>query len=176
MLRPLVVVLATLAAVAGCSGDDSPDEAVPEQVSEGLAALFAGDHAADEDAPAATCFADELAARVTLAQLREAGVVGDDDRVVADVPPLPADLAHDWAAAQLACTDFVEESTDAQVRISKGRLDADAYAACLREALPEEALRAAVAASLAGRWDSAELADLADAQGSCRRAATPPDE
>ena len=176
MLRPLLVVLATLAVLAGCSGDEPPDEAVPQQVAEGLAALFAGDHAADEDAPAATCFADELAARVSLAQLRDAGVVGDDDRVVADVPPLPADLADHWAAAQLACTDFVAESTDAQVRISKGRLDAEAYAACLREALPEDELRAAVAASLAGRWDSAELAVLAEAQGRCRRGATPPDE
>ena len=41
-------------------------------------------------------------------------------------------MAGDWADAQLACADFVEASTRAQVKVTKGDLDGEAYAACLR--------------------------------------------
>ncbi len=77
--------------------------------------------------------------------------------------------------AQFACTDYVEESTRALVAQSKGRLDPEAYAACLREALTDDELREAVVASLTGAWETPEVNKLADAQGRCSTAAVPPD-
>ena len=61
--------------------------------------------------------------------------------MVAELPPLPPEVAGKWVDAQFACTDFVEESTRAQEKVTKGRLDSEAYAACLREALTDEQIR-----------------------------------
>jgi hypothetical protein len=174
MLRAAAVVILMLG-LGACSGDELPDQVPDAQVRDGLAALFAGDHAGEDEAADARCFADELTDRVSIERLREAGVLDYRYRVPADVPPLPEDVAEDWVDAQLACVDFVEQSAQAQERLSKGKLDRTAYAACFREALTDDQLRAAVVATLMGEWDSPEVAALADAQETCRRTATPPD-
>ena len=77
--------------------------------------------------------------------------------------------------AQFACADFVEQSTRALEAHSKGELDPEAYAACLREALTDEELRAAVVASLTGTCEAPEVTALADAQGRCTTIALPQD-
>ena len=80
-----------------------------------------------------------------------------------------------WVEAQFACTDYIEQSTRALVAQSKGKLDPEAYAACLREAITDEELREAVVASLTGSWEAPEVNKLADAQGRCSTTALPPD-
>jgi hypothetical protein len=169
-----VLAAAALLAV-GCSGDEPPDRVDADVTRDGLGALFAGDHPGDRETAAGRCFARELTDRVPRERLREAGVLDASYGVVADLPPLPAGIAEDWARAQLACTDFVAESTRAQVTISKGRIDAERYAGCLRRTLDEAELEAAVAGTLAGDWDAPAVASLGAAQARCARASMPPD-
>lgn len=179
-LRLLPAVLLLSAGLLGCTDDDSsaPDAAPePAGLRAGLAALWAGDDAggvgADDDV--AACFADELVERTTTDELRDAGVLDDADRVVAELPVLDDGLAEAWVRAQFACVDFVDESTRAQVTASKGKIDRAAYAACLREAITEDEVVAAVVATLTGGFDSPEVMTLSDAQLTCARDALPPD-
>ena len=164
--RAALLVAALL--LAGCSDDDpgggSSDRAAVE---EQLAALYAGDHAAASDTEAAACFAGELVDRAGLDRLRDAGIVTGSGEVASELPAFDEETARLWVAAQFACTDYVEESTRAMEAQSKGRLDADRYAACLRDALGPEQLQDAVVASLTGAWDAPEVTELADAQAGC---------
>lgn len=167
LLSCLLVVL-----VSACSSTDGepppPEPTVGEAaLAEGLAAMYAGDNPQPDDVSEGDCFADELLAATTPEELRAGGLVDASYVVVTEIPPLEADLAGTVADAQLACTDFVEDSTAAQVSITKGKLDAEAYAACLRDELDAAAIRASVVASLRGAWDDPALARLGEAQASC---------
>jgi hypothetical protein len=93
--------------------------------------------------------------------------------VVAEPPPLPDELAGHWAMAQLACADFIEASTRAQVKVTHGALDSEAYAACLRRSLTDGEIRAAVTASLAGHFGAPEVVGLSRAQSTCAQRAKP---
>ena len=157
-------------AEAGSGGGPTPD---PAAIRPGLASLFAGDHPGSRENAEGRCFAEELTAAVSPEELRSAGVLDASYDVVADPPPLPADVAGDWADAQLACADFVEASTRAQVKVTKGDIDGEAYAACLRQRLTEEEIRAAIAASLSGDFDAAEVSALSAAQSACAKRAKP---
>lgn len=176
VLRPvLVLTVVALLALAGCTSEEPTpaEKGDPVAIRAGLASLFAGDHPGAEETAAGTCFAEELVSRTGTERLREAGVLDASYDVVDALPTLPEDLAGDWVDAQFACTDFVEESTRAQVKVTKGRLDAEAYAACLRAALTEDELRAAVVDSLTGDWSGADLARLGEAQTDCAAEAAP---
>jgi hypothetical protein len=177
MPRMCVLVIAIVLALGGCQADGSdpaegsgngpsPDSAA---IRSGLASLFAGDHPGSRETAEGRCFAEELTAAVPPEELRSAGVLDASYDVVAEPPPLPEDVAGDWADAQLACADFVEASTRAQVKVTKGDLDGEAYAACLRQKLTDEQIRAAVAASLRGDFDAAEVAELSASQSACAR-------
>jgi hypothetical protein len=172
-------VFGLVLALAGCQSGQSdpagdpgatPD---PAAIRSGLASLFAGDHPGSRENAEGKCFAEKLTATVTPEQLRSAGVLDASYDVVAEPPPLPEEVAAEWADAQLACADFVEASTRAQVKVTKGDLDSEAYAACLRGKLSDDEIRAAVAASLAGEFDSAAVAELSAAQSACAKRAAP---
>ncbi len=173
MLRASIVLAAVL--MVGCSDGepdsdaDSPDRA---QVETGLADLYAGDHATEQDAEAGACFAEELLDRAGVDRLHSAGIVTDEGEVVAELPAFDAETARLWVDAQFACVDYVEESTRALVDQTKGALDQEAYAACLREALTEDQLRAAVEATLTGAWEAPEVTALANAQADCQQRAS----
>ena len=62
-----------------------------------------------------------------------------------------------WPTPSSACTDFIEDSTAAQVYVTKGGLDREAYAACLADELDAATIRASVVASLMGEWDDPAL-------------------
>ena len=140
-----------------------------------FASLYAGDHAGELETASGDCFAEAFIGLTTQDQLREAGVLDASYAVVAELPPLPPDVADAWVEAQFGCSDFVEESTNAQVKISKGKIDGEKYAACLRRELTEDDMRAAATSSLTGDWDAPAVSALADAQGRCSRASLPPD-
>lgn len=176
MTRTAALVVLGLLLLGGCWDDSSTDATtgattgasdVPDEVRAGLAALYAGDHAQDADAEDGACFASELADRVSLAQLREAGLVTASDEVATVVPRLPEGLAATWVDAQFACVDFVEESARAQVAASKGAIDAEAYAACLRDEITEDQLKAAVTQALTGDLTGPDISRLSDAQLTC---------
>jgi hypothetical protein len=161
---------------SGSEADGGPGDgptADPSTIRSGLAALFAGDHPGARENAEGECFAQELTAAVSPEQLRSAGVLDASYDVVEEPPPLPDDVAGDWAEAQLTCADFVEASTRAQVKVTKGNLDSQAYAACLRQELTRDEIRAAVSASLMGNFDAAEVNVLSAAQSSCARRAKP---
>lgn len=169
-MRSLLSCLLVGLLLAGCSApaDDPPrvDEAA---LHEGLAQLFIGDHAATDD-PSGTCFADELLAVATPDELREGGLLDEQYAVREDLPALEdAELARKVAQAQLACTDYFAAAADAQSSISKGERDGEEFAACLREAITDEQLEAAVAATLRARWQDPALEVLTDAQRACDR-------
>ena len=166
-------------ALGGCQSDGGeagagggPD-ADPAAIRSDLASLFAGDHPGPRETAEGTCFAEKLTAAVTPEELRSAGVLDASYDVVAEPPPLPEDVARHWADAQLACADFVEASTRAQVKVTKGDLDASAYASCLRRRLTDAEIREAVAASLGGDFDAPEVASLSAAQADCAQGAAP---
>ena len=159
--------------LSSCGGDDAGSEPDRTKVDEGLAALYAGDHPSEEDAAAGECFAHELS-DVSADQLREAGVVDGSGEVVADLPPLDQELAETWVDAQLGCVDFVEASTRAQERITQGRIDAEAYARCLRGELSDDYLRRALVATVRSAFDDPAVNELAQAQDTCAAEATPP--
>jgi len=163
----LLLAVAPFAALAACSGDDGggsgPDRA---KVDDGLAALYAGDHPSEDDSAAGACFAEQLG-DVSTQTLRDAGIVDDTGAVVADLPPLDEDLADIWVDAQLECTDFVEASTRAQEKVTKGAIDDRAYAACLAEALTDEQVHDALVATVSGSFDDPAVDRLAQAQDVC---------
>jgi len=158
--------------LSGCSTADdeppAPDATVDEaSLAEGLAGMYAGDNPQPDDVTEGDCFADGLLAATTPEQLREGGLVDASYAVVTEIPALDAALAGTVADAQLACTDFIEDSTAAQGSITRGRLDADAYAACLGDELDDAAIRASVVASLMGEWEDPALVRLSEAQATC---------
>jgi len=172
------MVLLAVLALAGCS-DDEPDDDDPSPsrtaVEQGLTDLYAGDHATEQDTESGACFAAELVDRAGVDRLRGAGIITETGDVVAELPTFEEETARLWVDAQFACVDYVEESTRALTAQTKGTLDPEAYAACLRDALTDEELRAAVTATLTGAWDAAEVAALSDAQGRCTTEALPPE-
>ena len=179
MPRARVLVIALLLALTGCQSEDSdpargtgatPD---PARIRSGLASLFAGDHPGSRENIEGKCFAEALTAMISPNQLRKAGVLDASYDVVAEPPPLPDELAGHWAMAQLACADFIEASTRAQVKVTHGALDREAYGACLRRSLTDGEIRAAVAASLSGEFDAPEVAGLSAAQSACAKRAAP---
>ncbi len=174
MIRASIVLLAGLL-LAGCS-DDEPDSDTEgptrAKVEQGIADLYAGDHATEQDTESGACFAEELLDRAGVDRLRNAGIITDSGEVAAELPAFDAETAKLWVDAQFECVDYVEESTRALLAQTKGKLEQKTYAACLREALTEDQLRAAVEATLTGEWESPEVAALANAQADCRREAT----
>lgn len=172
-MRPLLCPLLLLTVLlGGCSSptDDPPPAssgAAPVPLTEGLAAMYAGDNPDPEDQREGDCFAERLLADTTTTELQEGGLVDEARAVVTEIPTLDGGLAGTVADAQLACTDFVADSTAAQVSITKGRLDEQAYAACLTDRLDETAIRASVLASLEGAWDDPALVRLSEAQSGC---------
>ena len=183
MWRPALSSLVVLTVlVAGCTGEEAttpPPDVDEDAVRTGLAQLYAGDHAedaedaGDADTDAADCFARGLVEATTPDQLREAGLLDASYAVVDQVPPLPQDAAEAWVDAQLACVDFVEESARAQVAASKGAIDPATYATCLRAAITEDQLRAALVQALTGDLSGPAVARLSDAQVSCATAPAP---
>lgn len=177
-MRPLLCVLigSVLALTACTASDEDPpapaaDPTVDESaLADGLAAMYAGDNAEPDDVAEGECFADELLAGTMPEALREGGLLDSSYAVVTEIPTLEEDLAGTVADAQLACTDFIADSTAAQVSITKGKLDAEAYAACLRDELDDAAIRASVVASLMGEWDDPALVRLSEAQAGCAEA------
>ena len=171
MLRPVLVLIALVAlgvSASGCSSEDGPPSGYDAAaVRNGLAALFAGDHPEAQDSEAGACFAEAFTEDTTPGELREAGLLDEQYDVVADLPTLTPEVAEKWVDAQFACTDFVEESTRAQIKVTKGRLDPDAYAACLRGLMSDADLRAAVEETLTGQWDGEHVSRLGAAQADC---------
>jgi hypothetical protein len=106
-------------------------------------------------------------ASATPEQLREGELVAEDGGAVDQLPPLPEDLAGLAADATLACIDVVEASTRAVSSVRKGDLDPQAYADCLTEAVPPDAQREALVATLAGRYDDEVVTRLGQAQADC---------
>lgn len=189
VLAPVLALVVPLA-LGGCSGDSGGSDGsggsggsgssggsaaastgFPE-IRAGLVELYAGDHAGERDTTHGECFADALLADVPVADLEAAGVVVDG-AVAPTSPTLDRDLAEQWVEAMLGCMDFIDESARAQVAFTKGKVDWQQYAACLRGELDETAVRAAVVGTLMGDWDSPDVAALTQAQAECSTAANP---
>ena len=177
MPRPTLLLVAFALLLGGCTSDEAepsggptPD---PSEIRAGLAALFAGDHPGTRETTEGQCFAEKLTKAVSLQELRSAGVLDASYDVVSEPPPLPAAVAAQWADAQLACSDFVEASTRAQVKVTHGDLDGKAYAACLRARMTPARIRTAVVSSLMGNFDDAAVAVLSEAQTACAQRAKP---
>ncbi len=181
MTRALLLVTVLLLGLTGCSGDgegpsgeptSGADAAQQAENRDGGAAHFAGGRPDDRRQEGADCFAETLTELWSPDELQDAGVLDAELDVVPELPILSEDLAEDWASAQLACTDYVEESTLAQVDITKGKVDAGRYAGCLRTELSEEQMRAALVDTLTGDWSGVDLARLGRAQTDCADRAT----
>lgn len=180
-----LLVVALLLGLTSCSGDetepglaerqDVADAVDIDAIRDGLASLYAGDHAEQADSQEGGCFATELLVRLSVPDLVEAGIVTDQGLVVATVPPLDQETATSWVDAQFACSDYVEASTRALLAQSKGKLRQETYATCLRAALTDQQLRAAIATTLTGDFEGPEVAALATAQSTCAKSALPRD-
>ena len=160
--------------LSGCDGGSTPagrpsfsfDAA---SAHDDLAALYAGDHPSKRDLRDGDCFATRFLHATTPSQLESAGVVDHRGRVVDQLPPLDLPTARAWADAQFACVDFVTASTrSVSLALGQhGHVDPAAYADCLRAALTEDQMKAAVVASLRGRLEDAAVSRLARAQVRC---------
>lgn len=166
----LVVVLAACTAGSGSDVAGGPSEgtaAVDEgALRDGLAAAFAGDRPGPDAEAKGECFADELLATTTPEELQDAGVA-DDELVVEEFPELERPLAEQVVDAQLACTDFVADSSRAGSYVTKGRLVQRRYARCLRRELSEATVRAALVAAVMGEWEAAAVDRLSTVQVDC---------
>ncbi|HET7194840.1 MAG TPA: hypothetical protein VFI99_07590 [Nocardioides sp.] len=177
MPRPSLLLVALVLLLGGCQSEDAdpadrptPD---PAQIRAALADLFAGDHPGTRETAEGDCFAEKLTEAVSPHEMRSAGVLDASYDVVTHPPPLPEDVAGEWADAQLTCSDFVEASTRAQVKVTHGDLDGKVYASCLRARMTPARIRAAVRSSLMGNFDDAAVADLSEAQTVCAQRAKP---
>ncbi len=85
----------------------------------------------------------------------------------AETTALDRPVAEAWTEAQMACSDFVEQSTQAQEVLTKGRLDAEAYETCLDGRLDEKTIREATTATLMARLDDPAVGELSVAQSEC---------
>jgi len=177
----LTVVCLLVAGLTACSSGGEPSGEEPstsssasasydeDAVRQGLADAFAGTDPTKREVDAGECFADELVATASPEQLEEGGLVGKDGGGVEQLPPLPDELAGLAADATLACIDVVESSTRAVTSVRKGDLDPKEYAACLVEAVPRDAQREALVATLAGRYDDPAVTRLGSAQAGCAK-------
>lgn len=170
------LVLMTLAcwpALVACGGDassaDASQQADTGAVRGELVSLFAHDHSTQS----AECFADALLDQVSLTQLRTGGVLDEQLEVNLEVTALDQTAAEAWTDAQLACTDFIAESTKAQVTLTHGKLNSSAFAACLDERLDPETIRAATIAALMAAYSGSALEDLSVAQSVCSQTSLP---
>ena len=175
-LTSLVAAAAAVVGLAACSGEEdlapapTPSvEAVLEPVvsTAELAALFTGNSTEALDRRQGRCFARALKRRLDFAALEAGGIVDGEGLVVQVLPVFDQATAAAWVDAQLSCVDYVEASTRALLTQTRGDLDPEAYAACLRAARTDEEVRAALVQSLSGGFDSAEVAALAEAQSTC---------
>lgn len=171
-LALMLIAAASLPGLAGCAGEAeaetvSSSAASPATVRSALVDLYAGGRAAGNDPTAAECFADDLLERVTPEQLRDGGVLDDAFAPRAEATTLDRPVAEAWTAAQMTCTDFVAQSTEAQEVLTKGRLDADAYAACLDGRLDEATIREASISTLMARLDDPAVGEMSLAQSEC---------
>ncbi|MFA6298505.1 MAG: hypothetical protein WCS84_03965 [Nocardioides sp.] len=175
----LVALLVPAALLLGCSGDDEPAPPSPDidvaAVQQGLVGLWVGDDVSPEDTATGECFAEALTDRATPDELRAAGILDASYAVVPQLPFLDREGAELWVDAQFACTDFVTESTRAQVAATKGKVDRTAYDACLRAALTEDQLREAAVQSVMGDLAGDAVAAFSQAQLDCVQGALPPD-
>lgn len=171
-----LLLAATLSACDGAAGPTGAPSSSSSSSSfdataahDDLAALYAGDHPSTQDRRDGDCFATRFLNTTTPGQLARAGVLDEHGRVVAELPPLDAATAQDWADAQFACVDFVDASTRSvalAVRPHR-KLDTAAYGDCLRAALTQGQMEAAVVASLRGRLEDPAVGRLARAQADC---------
>ncbi|MCW2834465.1 MAG: hypothetical protein JWN68_2418 [Nocardioides sp.] len=176
--RAFLVALACWPALVGCSDAASSREDASgpdvDPVRAELVALFAGDHPGDDSTEAGECFADGLLDKVTPDQLREGGVLDKEFDVNREVTALDRTVAEAWTYAQLACTDFVAESTKAQVDLTSGKLDTSKYVACLDRRLDQDIIRNATIAALMADWSDEALEDLSVAQSVCSKTSLQP--
>ncbi|MDO9457873.1 hypothetical protein [Nocardioides sp.] len=192
MLRRTAPALLLTLALTACDAGESPEPAatptstattqddeqaapVADAVRRGVAALYVGDHPTPEQVAEGECFADALLQRLDGDALAAAGIVQDDGAVAPAVPALDVATAEAWVAAQGDCTDFVEVSSRALVAQSKGKVAADVYADCLREALTDDEVDQALVDTLTGRFDTPAVTALSEAQARCAGAASPPE-
>lgn len=176
----VLLTAASLPGLSACAGDAEADTvstpaASPVKVRAALADLYAGTQASAAEARAAECFADELLDRVTPEELRDGGALDDSYRPVGKVATLERPVAEAWTEAQMTCTDFVAESTQAQEKLTKGRLDADAYAVCLDGRLDEATIREASVSTLMARFDDPAVGEMSVAQSECSVLSVPRD-
>lgn len=157
---------------AGATPDRPIDRAA---LAEEIAGEFSGDHATPALRKEGRCFADALLDRAGPEQLRSAGLVDAEGHLVLPLPTVSDDLATTWVEAQEQCSDFVTSSTEALFAQSKGKLDREAYAACLRRTLSEDEMRAGLVAAITGDLQSEEVAALSEAQADCAGEALPQD-
>lgn len=177
-MRPVLALLAAATGavlLSGCGFEISQDDDVEPDagtVRAGLAALWSGPDASPELTAEGECFADALTGRMSLDELVSAGVVGDDGTVGPDVPMLDVDTAGAWVDAAAACTPYAEIAGRTLAARFEGRLDADAYAACLDASVPADRLREALVASLSGGYATdPAAADLQAAVTPCAQGA-----
>lgn len=166
-LCAIVLIAATWPALAACAGEAEAEVVSAPAVREALVDLYAGGRAAGDDPTAAECFADDLLERVTPEELRDGGVLDESFEPRAEATALDRPVAEAWTAAQMSCTDFVEQSTEAQEVLTKGRLDARAYATCLDGRLDEATVREATVSTLMASLDDPAVARMSRAQSEC---------
>lgn len=178
----LLLVAITLPGLAACGGEAEAetvpaDAASQAEVRSALVGLYAGKAGGggQRTADDAECFADGLLEQVTPAQLRDGGVLDASYEPQTEVPTLDRTVAEAWTAAQMSCTDFVEESTRAQEALTKGRLDADAYATCLDGRLDAATIHDASVSTLMARWDDPSVGEMSVAQSECSVLSVPRD-
>jgi hypothetical protein len=178
VVRPVLALVAAAAAavtLTACGADVSQNDdrdPVPAEVRAGLATLYAGDDPGPDVAREGACFAGALTDRLTPDELVEAGLVGDDGRVVAAAPMLTVDVAGAWVDAIDACTTYADVAARTLAARFDGRLDETSYAVCLGASVPPDRVRAALVATLTGRYGTdPAVAELDAAVGDCARSA-----
>lgn len=167
----LVVLLAACTPGSGSDAGGSPSDgataADESAIRDGLAVAFAGDRPGPDAEAKGECFAEALLSATTTEELRAAGILDGELAVVAEFPELERPLAEKVVDAQLACTDFVADSSRAGSYVTKGRLVQRRYARCLRRDLSENTVRAALLAAVMGEWEADAVDRLSTVQVDC---------
>lgn len=153
--RAVLLPLALFAMLIGLSacgsgGDDAKLTATEQKVADNIATKFSSTDGDGLSKKQATCFAEKFVKSAGVKELRDAKLIGKDNKVLEDqTAKFDKPLSTKYADAYLDCVDFAEEVASTYAKADT-TLDEAKLKKCLDEDLPDSLMKKAIVANQTG--------------------------